>query len=84
MWAAIFASLAKLLESIFGIWKTKEEVKQREFEIKNTEEQRVKAEKREDVNQKDIAEKLVKDAIEAKTKEEQDRLLDEIRRRAAG
>jgi hypothetical protein len=83
MLASIIASIVKIIEHLFGIFKTKEEVKQREFEIKNTEEQRVKAEKREDVHQKDVAEKLVKDSLEG-TDEQKKAALEEIRRRVAG
>ena len=85
MWTAIIASFVKIIESIFGIWRHKEEVKQKEFEIKNTEEQRIKAEKREDVIQKDNAETIVKTAIdETSTEQQKKEALDEIRRRVAG
>lgn len=83
MWASIFASLLKLVESIFGIWKSKEEIKKKEFEVKNTEEQVRRAELVIESQVKDSAEKLVKDISTETDNAKKEALLNELRRRVS-
>ena len=83
MWASILASILKILESIFGSWKTKEEIKKKEFEVKNTEEV-VRIEKiKVDTKVKDQAETLVKNVKNSKD-EARKKYLDEIRKQVGG
>ena len=84
MWTAIIASLLKLIENFLSIWKTKEEVKKKEFEIKNTEEQVRRAELVIENEVKDEAEKLVKDISTEKDEVKKNQMLDKLRERVAG
>lgn len=81
MWSTIIATFLSLIDKIFGIVKIKEEVKKKEFEIKNTEEVVKKAEIVIETKTRDEAQKLVREANEAKTTEAKNKILDSIRRR---
>ena len=79
----MWASILKLIESLFGIWRVKEEVKQKEFEIKNTEEA-IRIEKvKVDTKVKDEAEVLVKNVKNSKD-EARKKYLNEIRKQVGG
>jgi hypothetical protein len=83
MWASILASLLKLIESFVSIWKTKEEVKKKEFEVKNTEEQVRRAELVIESQVKDEAEKLVKDISTETDNAKKEAFLNDLRRRVS-
>ena len=84
MWGSIIASFLNLIDKLFGIVKIKEEIKQKEFEVKNTQEVIKKAEIIIETKVRDEAEKLVRQANEAKTKQAKEEMLDRIRRRVSG
>ena len=84
MLSTIIATFLSLIDKIFGIVKIKEEVKKKEFEIKNTEEIIKKAEIVIETKVRDEAQKLVREVNEAKTAESKNKMLDSIRRHVGG
>ncbi len=83
MWSSILASILKIFENLFGLRKVKEEIKQKEFEIKNTEEAVRRAELVIEGQVKDEAEKLVKDISTETDDAKKEQLLNELRRRVS-
>ena len=83
MWAGIVSAVLSIIDKLFGIKKSKDELKMEEFKKKNTEEQIKRAEQIEDIKAKDSAESLIQIINTGNEKEKQE-ALDKLRIRVSG
>jgi hypothetical protein len=83
MWTSIVAAILSIIDKLFGIKKSKEDLKVEEFKKKNTDEQIKRAEQIEDIKAKDSAENLVKIINTGNEKQKQE-ALDQLRIRVSG
>jgi len=83
MWASIVSAVLSIIDKLFGIKKSKDELKMEEFKKKNTEEQIKRAEQIEDIKAKDSAENLIQIINTGNEKEKQE-ALDKLRIRVSG
>lgn len=79
----IIDSIVKLLESLFSFLITKEKQKEKEFDIINSEENKKKFEKSEEIKFRDNTEELLNKIKNTKSIDEKKILLEEIRRRTS-
>lgn len=83
MWAGIVSAVLSIIDKLFGIKKSKDELKMEEFKKKNTEEQIKRAEQIEDIKAKDSAESLIQ-IINTGNEKEKQKALDKLRIRVSG
>ena len=73
-------AVLSIISEILAIFRLSKESKNKEVEVKNQEDFRDREKKQQNVSVKDSDEKLIADAIHAKTEEEKRKKLDEIRK----